>query len=174
MVNLNLSIVSLPLCAVIAACGARPLPPPVSPKVLEAKVEVWKRDATPLTLPAAVRRMQLIVTPGWAKDEHVAWLISNGSDVLRVFRCTSLERAELIDIATRATFSTSETPLDHISFSVLGSINKPPPPPPDPGGIPQGLVVSKLPKIYVQRVFDAAWNLNAEQVRIDATAAVAH
>lgn len=168
--NLRTSMLGLAMCAT-AACGARPGPPPVSPGVLEAKVVVWQRDATPIKLAAQVRRVQLIITPGWVKDEHVAWLIANGTEVLEVFRCTSLERAELTDIANRTTLPTLKDPVDHISFSVLGSINKPPPPPPDPGGIPGGLQVAKLPRVYVQNVLDAAWNLNAEQVRIDAAAA---
>lgn len=177
--NVRASIWILMTCAVTAcAAGAAgpttarlAAPPPPSQRVLATKVAAWQsRDPAPLTLPAQARRVQLIITPGWARDEHYAWLISGGTELIAVFRCTTTQRSEIFDAASRLVMPTVGTPLDKIAFGVLGSIKPPPPPPPDPGGEP-GLVVERLPRAYVQGVLQDAWNLNAEQARIEGEAA---
>ncbi|HEX7837793.1 MAG TPA: hypothetical protein VF469_10035 [Kofleriaceae bacterium] len=177
--NVRVPIWILMACAV-TACAVRAagpttatVVPPPSQQVLATKVVAWSRDMAPRALPAQVKRVQLILTPGWAEDEHYAWLISDGTELVAVYRCTAGQRGEILDVTSRLVMPVVGTPLDKIAFGVLGSIKPPPPPPPGPGGEP-GLAVERLPQAYVQGVRQAAWNLNAEQQRIEgaATAAV--
>lgn len=174
--NVRVPIWILMACAV-TACAARAAgpatvlaAPPPSQQVLATKVVAWSRDMAPRALPAQTKRVQLIITPGWARDEHYAWLISGGTELIAVFRCTTTQRSEIFDAASRLVMPTVGTPLDKIAFGVLGSIKPPPPPPPDPGGEP-GLVVERLPRAYVLGVLQDARNLNAEQARIEGEAA---
>lgn len=147
------------------ACAARaPAPgavtaPPASRAALEVKPVVWaERDKTAVLFPKSIRRLQIVVTPGWAEGERYAWVISGGTDVIRVFRARSNEIGDIVDTAIRTVYPTVGTPLDQLSVGVLGSIHTPPPPPPDPGG---------FPGTYVQQVMRTAWGMNREQAQID-------
>lgn len=176
MVNVRSSMLTLWICAMVTACGARAVcpaqPPPLSPQVFAAKVIPWdSRGTAPLVLPALARHVQLIITPGWAADEHFAWLISNGTDVAVVYRCTASQVAEIVEAANRAFVPTAGSPTDKVGWVILGSTLPPPPPPPYPGGLP-GDRVEYLPRGYVQTVVDTAWELNREQAQIEGTAAV--
>src|SRR5258706_8777192 len=100
VVNVRASILIL-MCVMAAACAARgagpPSAPPPSPKVLATKIVAWDaRDTAPLALPAQALHVQLIITPGWARDEHYAWFVSNGTDVVAVYRCTDSQRSEIL------------------------------------------------------------------------------
>jgi len=161
----NMRLASFLLLA-IAACAARPVGPndvtaPAATRAaLAAKPLVWsERDKTAALFPRSIGRLQIVVTPGWVEGEHYAWLISNGTDVLRVFRARSTEIGDIVDAAIKTVYPTVGTPLDQLSIGVLGVIHKPPPPPPDPGG---------LPELYVQDVMRKAWGIDREQVRVGA------
>lgn len=148
----------------MAACAARPAAttiaaPPASRAALESKPVAWaERDRSIALVPRSIRRVQLVITPGWAAGQHYAWLISNGTEVIRVYRCAGTEIGEVVEAAVRTVYPTGSTPLDNLSFGVLGSIHTPPPPPPDPGGFPGD---------YVQQVMRTAWGMNHEQAQID-------
>jgi hypothetical protein len=148
--------------AACAAQSARPgtiaTAPPASRAALEAKPVAWTRTSAEL-FPKSLGRLQIVITPGWADGEHYAWLIANGTDVIRVYRSRSQEIGEIIDAAVRTVYPTVGTPLDSLSIGVVGSIHKPPPPPPDPGGFPE---------LYVQDVMRTAWGIDREQVKVGA------
>jgi hypothetical protein len=165
----NVRFASL-LIVLLTSCAARPAPstgasgPPATRAALDARPVVWKRDSSVALLPTSIRRLQIVITRGWSAGERYAWLISDGTDVIRVYRCASTEVSEVIDAAMRTVYPTVGSPLDKISFGVVGSIHAPPPPPPpDPGG---------FPGIYVQQVMHTAWGMNREQVQFDEAAAV--
>jgi hypothetical protein len=157
------------LITMMAACAGRSsgpttaaIAPPASRAALEAKPVAWaKRDMSVPLLPTSIRRLQIVITPGWTAGEHYAWLISNGSDVVRVYRAAGTEIGDIVDAAIKTVYPTVSSPLDKISFGVVGSIHAPPPPPPDPGGFPGD---------YVQQVMRTAWGMNREQAQIDAVA----
>ena len=175
-VNVRVPIWILMACAVTAcaarAAGPTTVAPPPSQQVLATKVVAWSRDAAPRALPAQARRVQLIITPGWAEDEHFAWLIANGTELVAVFHSTTTQRSEIVEVVSRLVMPTAGTPVDKLGFGVLGSVTPKPPPPPYPGGIP-GLEVERLPRSYVQGVFQLAWNLNGEQERLEGAATTA-
>jgi len=164
---LHVRCVSFLIILAAAACAAGTTQQPTAPKAsraaLDVKPIVWAaRDRSEAVLPASVRRVQVVITRGWAKDEHYAWLVSNGTDVIRLYRCTSAEIGDIVEAAVRTVYPTKGTPLDAMSLGVLGSIHTPgPPPPPDPGGVPE---------LYVQHVMKTAWGMNQEQVQIDGKA----
>src|SRR5215471_1710457 len=141
MTVVNVRYASL-LIATVFACAGRPAPtglvaPPATRAALEAKPVAWaKRDTSVALVPRSLGRLQIVITPGWNAGEHYAWLITNGTDVIRVFRCAGTEIGELVDAAIHTVYPTVGTPLDQVSFGVVGSIHTPPPPPPDPGGFP--------------------------------------
>ena len=175
MVNVRSWMLTLMVCAMVTACcpGAvgPPPAPPLSPGVFAARVVPWDaRDTAPLVLPAQARRVQLIITPGWAADEHFAWLISNGTDVAVVYRCTASQRAEIVEVANRAFVAAAGSPLDKASWVILGSTKPNPPPPPDPGG-DHGDRVEYLPRVYVQNVVNTAWEVNRQQEQLEGVAA---
>lgn len=160
----NLRYGSVLLAVAVAACAARsPGPtamtaPPATRAALEARPVVWaERDRSAALFPRTIRRLQIVVTPGWAEGERYAWVISNGTDVIRVFRARTTEIGDIVDTAVRTVYPTTGTPLDQLSIGVLGSIHTPPPPPPDPGGFPGG---------YVEEVMRTAWGIDREQVQI--------
>jgi hypothetical protein len=158
----NLRYASLLILA-LAACGARPPGPSVavpsaSRAALASKASAWaERDRSAVLFPKSIGRLQIVVTPGWAEGEHYAWLISNGTDVVRVFRARSNEIGDIVDTAIKTVYPTVGTPLDQLSIGILGSYHKPPPPPPDPGGFPEA---------YVQEVMHTAWGIDREQVKV--------
>ena len=159
----NLRYASL-LTLALVACGARPLPPndvtapPASRAALAAKASVWaERDRSLALFPKSIGRLQIVVTPGWAEGEHYAWLVSNGTDVIRVFRARSTEIGDIVDTAIKTVYPTVGTPLDQLSIGILGVYHKPPPPPPDPGGFPGD---------YVQEIMHTAWGINQQQVKV--------
>jgi hypothetical protein len=163
----NLRYTSLLILA-LAACSARAIgpndvtAPPASRTALAAKPSIWAvRDRSAVLFPKAIGRLQIVVTPGWAEGEHYAWLISNGTDVVRVFRARSTEIGNIVDTAIQTVYPTVGTPLDQLSIGILGSFHKPPPPPPDPGGFPEA---------YVQEVMRTAWRINREQVQVGGAA----
>jgi hypothetical protein len=169
MTVVNVRYARLLIAMTMAACAARAggpatvaAAPPASREALAAKPMVWaKRDTSVPLLPTSIGRLQIVITPGWAAGEHYAWLVSNGSDVIRVYRCASTEIGDIVDTAIKTIYPTVGSPLDKISFGVVGSIHAPPPPPPDPGGFPGD---------YVQQVMRTAWGMNRQQAQIDAVA----
>jgi len=159
----NLRYASLLVLALVACGGRAPAPnnvtaPPASRAALAAKPSVWaERDRSVALFPKSIGRLQIVVTPGWVEGEHYAWLVSNGTDVVRVFKARSTEIGDIVDTAIRTVYPTVGTPLDQLSIGILGSFHKPPPPPPDPGGFPGD---------YVQEVMRTAWGIDREQVKI--------
>ena len=166
MVNVRyLILLSVIVAAACGAQSARPAPitemaPPASRAALEAKPTAWAaRDTSVPLFSRSIGRLQIVITPGWAAGEHYAWLITNGTDVISVFRSRSSEIGDIVDAAVRTIYPTAGTPLDKLSIGVVGSIHKPPPPPPDPGGFPGD---------YVQQVMRTAWGMNRQQAQLDA------
>jgi hypothetical protein len=140
-------------------------PPKPSPAALAAKpVAFTRRDQITAVLSTSITHLQLVITRGWARDEHFAWLISDGTNVLSVYHITaSNQLGDVIGAVVNTVYPTVGTPLERASFGVMGSIHAPPPPPPpEPGGFPQ---------IYVEQVLTAAWRMNQEQVRLATPAA---
>jgi hypothetical protein len=172
MILLKLRWSSLFLVAMLAACGAhggQPNPsdsgqpsgsaPRATREALAAKPVDWsKRDPAEAVVPTTTRHVQVLVTPGWAREEHYVWVVSDGTEVLRVFRTAGAEVSEAIGAAMRTYYPSQGTPLDAQSFVMLGSFKLPPPPPPDPGG---------LPGDYVERVMRDAWNLNQQALQAE-------
>lgn len=162
MVNLRWAI--LLMTVIFAACtpaGAVPsTPPKPSREALAAKPIDWsKRTAGAVLVPSSVKHLQLVITPAWKDGEQFAWLVSEGTDVVAVYRSTGKELGELVGEVIQRSFASKETVLDKRSFVILGSFKGPPPPPPDPGG---------LPGPYVESVLDAAFRLNNEALRNEA------
>jgi hypothetical protein len=156
MVNLRWSML---VCAVLAACQPRPPEPQIPRSAFAAKPAAWSRTSLEaLTVPKTAKHLQLIVTPGWAKGEHFAWLIADGTEVLAVYRTLTSELGEVIDEASHRYFSNVPSIIDSRSFVILGSYKPPPPPPPDPGGFPGG---------YVQSIMLTAQALNKEALRLE-------
>jgi hypothetical protein len=154
---------------VVGACvgSAKPvLAPKASEAALATKAIPWeKRDQRTPLVPASVKQLQLIITPGWDKDEHVAWLIADGTDVIAAYQSRGNELGEVVDTVTKI-YVASASPANKMSFVMMGSYTpRPPPPPPGPGGMPQ-----IFPQIYVEEVMRAAWNVNHEAARVNATA----
>jgi len=154
---------------VVGACSgsARPvLAPKASEAALATKAIPWQqRDPRTPLVPASVKQLQLILTPGWDKDEHVAWLIADGTEVIAAYRSTGNDLGELVDAVTK-TYVASASPANKMTFVMMGSYTpRPPPPPPGPGGMP-GI----FPQIYVEEVMRTAWNVNHEAARVNATA----
>src|SRR5262245_20214875 len=155
MTVVNVRYARLLIAVTMAACAGRSggattiaTAPPASRAALAAKPVVWaKRDTSVAVLPKSIGRLQIVITAGWTAGEHYAWLVSNGSDVIRVYRCASTEIGDIMDAAIKTVYPTVGTPIDKISFGVVGSIHAPPPPPPDPGGFPGD---------YVQQVMRTA------------------
>src|SRR5215468_6761663 len=86
------------LITMVFACAARPpaptnaVAPPATRAALEAKPVAWAaRDRSAALLPRAPGRVQIVVTPGWSAGEHYGWVIRNGTDVVKVFRCAGTE-----------------------------------------------------------------------------------
>lgn len=152
-------------CATSHAGTARA--PAPSPRIFETKIVIWdKRDSSPPTIPTTAKHVQLILSPGWDKEEHYAWVFADGTELIAVYRVTGEQRTEALDFAGGLVMPTKGTPLDKYGFGVLGSIVRPnPPSPPDPGG--DGGLVSRLPRAYVEGIVGSAWNLNNEQAAID-------
>lgn len=104
--------------------------------------------------PREARRRQLVITNGWSRGDHYAWLIAEGTKVVSVYHLRT--GADLDSLLTRAgrglVGASMGSPLDKASWSIAGVIVVPdPPPPPEPGGFPLW---------YVQRVMDTAWSLD--------------
>lgn len=163
------------ILAAIAACGspaaagpAAPAPvavPKPSPAALSARPVAWSKRGPAVALPASAKHLQLIITPGWAKDERFAWVIADGNDVVVVHRTTSDDLGDYIEAIARSIYAKPGSSLDRRSVTVMGAYKPPPPPPPpDPGGGPR-----PFPRIYVETLLQAAFNVNREAIR-----AVAH
>ena len=156
----------LSVVVMITACGAHTTKPQVAPQpsaaALAAKPVLWStREPTARLIPVSTRRVQLIITPGWTKGEHFAWLISDGSDVLAVYKANGSDLSDIVAGVVHSYYPTVANPTDKVSISVMGSFHAPPPPPPDPPG---------FPGVYVQEVMHAAWTMNRESARFDAPA----
>src|SRR5262245_36649346 len=109
------------------AAGAQ-RPPPVSAQARAAKPVDWaRRDPTARPWRAPGKRVQMVVSHGWAAGEYYAWFVANGSDVLAVFRCRDGElsqvAAEYMGDMTRAEVG---SPADALSWGILGGLYKPP------------------------------------------------
>jgi hypothetical protein len=156
-------LLSVILVAACAAQAGRPgtvaTAPPANRAALEAKAVAWTRTSAEL-FPRSPARVQIVITPGWADGQHYAWLIANGTDVIRVYRSTGSEISDIVDAAIRTVYPTTGTPLDQLSIGIVGSFHKPPPPPPDPGGFPEA---------YVQEVMRTAWGIDRQQMLVGGT-----
>jgi len=143
----------------VAACGARSGGPPQAPKptreALAAKPIEWsQREPGSVLIPASVKRLQMIITPGWENGEHLAWLISDGTEVVAVYHSKGNSIGEIVDAVTHLIYASGGGVADRLSWVLMGSVNpRPPPPPPGPGGLPQ---------IYVEQVMGTAWRLNRQ------------
>jgi hypothetical protein len=161
----NLRLVTLSISFVFVACAAQASGPSGVPKpsraALAAKPVEWaKRSPGTLLVPSSTKHLQLVVTPGWTKQEHFAWLIAEGTEVVTVYRSTNKDLGEILGEVLQRYFPSSSFQ-DTRSFVILGSIKGPPPPPPDPGGFP-------VP--YVESVLAAAFRLNREALQQEAVA----
>jgi len=159
----NLRYASLLMMLTIAACAARAAAPvAVAPRasraVLDTKAVTWSaRDPKIELIPAHVRNLQLVVTRGRVANERFAWLISNGTDVIRVYHATSnAEAADIVAELGKMVFPTVAHPGDDIEWGGTGSVHAPGPAPPGPPGFPDA---------YVQQVMDIAWGMHRQQVQ---------
>src|SRR5580693_3829458 len=58
-----------------------------SPEARAIKFTEWsKRDATAPLWPASAKRVQIVVTGGYAEGDHMVWVVSEGTTVLVVYR----------------------------------------------------------------------------------------
>ena len=143
----------------VAACAARTGGPPEAPKpsreALAAKPIEWsQRERGAALVPASVKRLQMVITPGWEKGEHLAWLISDGTEVIAVYHSTGNSVGEIVDAVAHVVYASEGGVADRLSWVLMGAFNpRPPPPPPGPGGMPQ---------IYVEQVMGTAWRLNRQ------------
>jgi len=147
------------MMVMIAACGASAMAPPVAPRPtrasLDAKAVAWsERDPKAAVVPADVRRLQLVITRGRTESERFAWLVSNGTDVIRVYHTTTVEVGELVGTVIRTVYPTGGSPIDKLDWTITGSVHAPGPTPPGPPGFPGD---------YVEQVMNLAWAINHQQ-----------
>lgn len=157
---LNLRTASLLLLVLTAGCVtaavASPTPPRASRAALEARAVEWReRDPRAALLPAGIRHAQIVVTRGRDANERFAWLISEGTDVLQVFRVDFRELGDFTAAIGDTVFTPIGSPGDSLSWVIVGSIHAPGPNPPGPPGFPDD---------YIQKIMDHAWNINREQI----------
>lgn len=142
-----------------AACLRTAAPPKASPAALATQPVEWaKRDPSAPLVPRSVKNLQVVITPGWSNEEHYAWLVSDGTEVVGLYRLTANDIGPLIAEATRSYAASTTDPLDRRSFVMMGSIHSPPPRPPGPPG---------MPPFYVDRVIAAAVNMNRAAAALD-------
>ena len=162
-----LFFVSLVACAPRATAPAEPgeaRAEPAPRAMVDAKPVEWAKRATPaLEWPANAESVALIITRGWDPDEHFAWLIANGSDVVAVYRANARELDDVIDQAMR----TARTRVaggggvggNSASFVMLGTIYVP-----GPKGPPH--VIPGWPAQYLDDIYNAARGAHRETQRL--------
>jgi hypothetical protein len=150
--------------ASLVSCHSASAGPAIAPEVSRATLSiqptVWaQRDRNITIVPRTVTRLQIVITRGWTRSEHLAWVIAEGSRALAVYRTNTAELGDVFGELSDLVASTTGTPLDQLSYTIMGSFKQPPPPPPpDPGG---------LPEMYVREVMRTAWSMDQEAVRFD-------
>jgi hypothetical protein len=154
----------------VMACAPRavgPVAPKPSRGALEAEPVDWAKHGA-LAIPESAKHIQLIITGGFKRDEHFAWLIVNGTEVVGVFRASPNEVDDVLGTAAGAARAAVSSPIDTASFAAIGIIYTPPPPPPPHGKPPF------FPQIYVENVLRLAWKVNqsAQSEGIDLPRAV--
>jgi hypothetical protein len=163
-VYFHLKIIGFAIFA--AACGARMAAPVVETaqaREVAAHPILWaSRDrAAPIVSPS-VHHLQVVITRGWAAEDHYVWLISGGRELLAVYRADPREVGEVLGDISHRVYPTVGNPLDKYSISILGSYKQPPPPPPpDPGGIPE---------LIVREVMTVAAGMERESAHLDGRA----
>lgn len=158
------------LCALViasAACGGgsvRAPRPPISKETRAVKLTDWtKGSSDEIQWPTSVARRQLVITTGWAPDEHLAWYIADGTRAVALFRTANqVELAEAITKFTDEVKAGGQSGIvDKRGWVIIGGIVNPPPPPPWPGGMP--------PNPYLEFVMNVAWenDLNVVTTKIE-------
>lgn len=163
VVNMRWSMLSV--VAMSAACmrPAGPAEPKPSPAALATQPVEWaQRDPAAPLIPPSVKHLQIVITPGWSNDEHYAWLISEGTEVIALYHLTAKDLTEVISATTRLYAAASNGAVDRSSFVMIGSIHAPSPPPPGPPG---------MPPFYVGQVIQAAQGVNRAAAGLERSAA---
>src|SRR4051794_16807280 len=115
VVNFRWSI--LLVTAMAAACIHTAAPPKASPAALATQPVDWaKRDPSAPLVPPSVKHLQVVITPGWSNQDHYAWLVSEGTEVVGLYRLTANDVGQLIAEATRSYAAVSTDPRDRGSF----------------------------------------------------------
>jgi hypothetical protein len=110
-----------------------------SPEARAIKFTEWsKRDATAPLWPASAKRVQIVVTGGYAEGDHMVWVVSEGTTVLVVYRVVAADYGDALASIVRPTIA---SPLADFSNGGQGIILGPPPPPPTgPIGFPEPII----------------------------------
>ena len=159
---MNLRTVCLLMSIATAACaahaqgvseGSQP-----TREALNVKPIPWKTGSLDL-VPTTIQHLQVIVTPGFLRGQHLAWFTAGGKEVVVVFSASTSDVDEMSDELNRRYFPEQGVPGDKRGFVIYGTFKGPGgPPPPDPGGFPVA---------YVELVMQAAFDINVAQIHTD-------
>jgi hypothetical protein len=127
-------------------------------EALEARPVPWKTGSLQL-VPEDIGHLQVIITRGFDRGQHFAWLLSGGRNLVVVFSGSAIDMDEMTNELNDRYMPEGGIPGDRRSFVILGSI-KGPGNPPDPGPI-------GFPEPYVVMVMRAAFDANIMQIHVD-------
>jgi hypothetical protein len=122
-----------------------------------------KRDATAPLWPAP-KRVQVVVTGGYAEGDHMIWVVSEGTTVA-VYRVVAADYGDALANIVRSVIA---SPLAVFSNGGQGIILGPPPPPPTgPVGFPEPVINAVID--YASRI-----DAQSQQFGRELSAAAAH
>ena len=150
------------LSLALAGCAAHAQGvPDVSKAALDARPIPWKTGSLQM-VPEAIRHLQVVITPGFARGQHFAWFVNGGRDLVIVFSGTSSDVDEIGNELANRYFPEEGLPGDRRGYVILGVLKGPGPggPGPDPG--PSG-----FPDWYVRMIMRASVDANLAQIHID-------
>lgn len=130
--------------------------PPITVTTRATRPVEWRlRDPDAALWPSSTRRLQIIITPGWERGEHFAWLISDGNKVIKLYRASSRDLNGLLaEVFGNLTKAEQQAPTASLSYGGAGTVIKPTTPDPPPAPI--------LPGSYVDSVMKAAWKMDQQ------------
>jgi hypothetical protein len=137
-----------------------------SPEARAIKFTEWsKRDATAPLWPASAKRVQVVVTGGYAEGDHMVWVVSEGTTLLVVYRVAAADYGDALANIVRPTIA---SPLADFSDGGQGIILGPPPPPPvGPIGFPESVINAVID--YTSRI-----DVQSQQLGRELGAAATH
>lgn len=145
---------------VLAACASGGHKPVVSPEARDIKATEWsKRDAAAPIWPETAKRVQVIVTGGYATGENFVWVIAEGTKPVAVYHVGTADVADMRSRLGDLVKAEQTNPLLALANGGQGIIIGPPPPPPiGPLGFPLRVV---------NAVVDYAAHLDRESRQFD-------